>query len=228
MRIAITAAITKNSARDWPLLRFYVPVSLRHRGSGKLEDTRCQSILPFTPLLNRLFWLAAGFLGIKIMKYLNLIVGSSLLLLSACDGAVTGEQKNHHNSGGMKHEAASSKSTVDADFSTVMHGGKLFAANCAVCHGQLAQGSPGWQKKDASGHFPPPPLNGSGHAWHHSKKAITQTIKFGTLSRGGSMPPWKDKLSDQDIEAIVAWMHSLWPQKIKESWAATNARGSHH
>jgi mono/diheme cytochrome c family protein len=104
------------------------------------------------------------------------------------------------------------------DFATVMRGGKLFQENCAQCHGELAQGAPQWQKPDASGKYPAPPLDGSGHAWHHPKDALIKTIRDGTVQLGGSMPPWKEKLSDQDIEAIIAWFQARWPEEIYRSW----------
>lgn len=104
------------------------------------------------------------------------------------------------------------------DFATVMRGGKLFQENCAQCHGQLAQGAPQWQKPDAAGKYPAPPLDGSGHAWHHPNDALIKTIRDGTVTLGGSMPPWKEKLSDRDIEAIIAWFQARWPEEIYQSW----------
>ena len=50
-------------------------------------------------------------------------------------------------------------------------GGKIFNNNCAVCHGQNASGPKGdWREKLADGSYPPPPLNGTAHTWHHSPK----------------------------------------------------------
>jgi mono/diheme cytochrome c family protein len=43
-------------------------------------------------------------------------------------------------------------------------------------------------------------------------------IKDGSLNRGGGMPPWKDKLSDADIEATLVWVQSLWPPEIYAQW----------
>lgn len=104
------------------------------------------------------------------------------------------------------------------DFATVMRGGKLFQENCAQCHGQLAQGAPRWQKPDANGKYPAPPLDGSGHGWHHPKDALIKTIRDGTVKLGGSMPPWKEKFADQDIEAIIAWFQARWPEEIYQTW----------
>ena len=105
------------------------------------------------------------------------------------------------------------------DAKLIARGGEIYKANCAVCHGANAEGAPSWSKKGADGKFPPPPLDASGHGWHHPKSALVQTIKEGTLKLGGGMPAWKDKLNDTDIEAVVAWIHSRWPEDIYKSWA---------
>lgn len=44
-----------------------------------------------------------------------------------------------------------------------------------------------------------------------------KTIKEGTLKLGGGMPPWGDKLSDEDIEAVLAFIQSLWPEGVHEN-----------
>lgn len=100
----------------------------------------------------------------------------------------------------------------------VKRGRDLFLKNCAVCHGMNAEGAPGWTQRSSDGKLPAPPLNGTGHAWHHPKQALVYTIKNGTIALGGSMPPWKDKLSDDDINAIIAWFQSQWPQEIYTAW----------
>ena len=43
----------------------------------------------------------------------------------------------------------------------------VFAKHYAVCHGDKAQETVDWKTLTASGHCPPPPLNGKAHAWHH-------------------------------------------------------------
>ena len=32
------------------------------------------------------------------------------------------------------------------------------------------------------------------------------------------MPAWKDKLSDNDIEAVIAWIQARWPEDVYKSW----------
>ena len=114
------------------------------------------------------------------------------------------------------------------DFSTVMQGANLYQQQCAACHGAQAQGNPGWRtKRTADGKLLPPPLNGSGHAWHHPLNVIRQTIVLGGAANGGTMPGFKDKLKIYEIDAIIAWFQSRWPDKIFKQWEKTNQRGRH-
>jgi len=104
------------------------------------------------------------------------------------------------------------------DFAKISRGGKLFQQNCAICHGRQAEGAPNWQQMDDSGKFPPPPLNGSAHAWHHPKIVLVNTIKNGTAKSGGNMPAWKDKLSEEQINDIIIWFQSKWSDEIYSAW----------
>lgn len=105
------------------------------------------------------------------------------------------------------------------DAQLVARGGDIYKANCAVCHGANAEGAPNWSKKGPDGKFPPPPLDASGHGWHHPKSALVLTIKEGTLKLGGGMPAWKATLTDADIEAVIVWIQSRWPEEVYKSWA---------
>ena len=63
-------------------------------------------------------------------------------------------------------------------------GQALFQQHCAACHGDKAQGTvANWQQRDASGKLPPPPLNGTAHAWHHSINGLARTIREGINAR---------------------------------------------
>ncbi|MCW8988112.1 MAG: cytochrome c [Gammaproteobacteria bacterium] len=98
------------------------------------------------------------------------------------------------------------------------YGQQLFLKNCAVCHGKHAEGGKNWRKLGKDRKFPPPPLNGTGHAWHHSTEVLVDIIKNGTINDGGNMPAWKNKLSDLEIEAILAFLKSHWPDEIYKTW----------
>ncbi len=112
----------------------------------------------------------------------------------------------------------------EQDFAKVMRGARLFKKACAACHGSQAEGAPAWSKRGADGKFPPPPLNGAGHGWHHPTNNLKGIISKGTIQIGGSMPGWGANLSNDDIESIIAWLQSRWPDQIFEVWARTELR----
>lgn len=107
----------------------------------------------------------------------------------------------------------------------IRRGEQIFRQNCARCHGDQAQGAPNWQKRGPDGRYPPPPLNGTAHAWHHPREALARTIQQGTQKIGGSMPPFGDKLSEDEIQAVITYLASRWPDRIYEVWS--KGRGHH-
>ena len=100
----------------------------------------------------------------------------------------------------------------------VATGSQLFQQHCAECHGANVEGTREWKKTDASGHYPPPPLNGSAHAWHHSIPQLARFIKQGGQQLGGVMAGFGDKLGDQQILALIAFFQSKWPTEIYHRW----------
>lgn len=100
----------------------------------------------------------------------------------------------------------------------VTRGNELFQANCAVCHKTDASGTSDWKQTDAAGKLPPPPLNGTAHTWHHSLPVLRRVVKLGGVRLGGSMPGFGDKLSEEQIDAILAWVQSHWPDRIYAIW----------
>ena len=110
------------------------------------------------------------------------------------------------------------------DYAQVSRGGILYAKHCAECHGRLAEGADNWRQRDADGMMPPPPLNGSGHAWHHPHSTLLEVIQGGSPPGMGKMPAWQDRLSDEEIEAVIAWFQSQWPDEAYASWYLTNQR----
>lgn len=102
-------------------------------------------------------------------------------------------------------------------------GSSLFKQNCSSCHGVNAEGTLDWKKTDSNGKYPPPPLNGTAHAWHHSTELLKKTIQEGGIKLGGLMPPFKDKLSDEDMDAVIAYFQSKWPDDVYQKWAGRNS-----
>lgn len=140
------------------------------------------------------------------------VVVVAIALISAC-----GQQTGNGNKRTVETLAGSGV-TRQQNPQQIALGEEIYQKNCAVCHGDHAQGAPNWRQKDAEGFYPPPPLNGTGHEWHHSTANLREIIKNGSPSGQGKMPPWKGKLSDAEIDAVIAWFQSLWPDQVYAAW----------
>jgi len=100
----------------------------------------------------------------------------------------------------------------------IARGEKLFNEKCVKCHKQNALGDPNWQKKDKDGKFPPPPLDGTAHAWHHPTEVLHKYIKKGGKEYGGTMEGFESDLTDGQITDIIVWITSLWPKDVYDKW----------
>ena len=101
----------------------------------------------------------------------------------------------------------------------VAQGKELFAKHCAECHGPTAASTPQWRKPDQEGNYPPPPLNGTAHTWHHPLPLLRRILQEGGAKIGGKMPPFQDTLTAAEIDAVIAWFQSLWPDEIYTRWS---------
>ena len=100
----------------------------------------------------------------------------------------------------------------------VVAGKRLFSQYCASCHGKSAEATPDWKKTLADGSYPPPPLNGSAHAWHHPLAMLERIILKGGASYGGQMPAWEGTLTDQQVLEVIASFQSYWSDEIYNHW----------
>ncbi len=165
--------------------------------------------------------------GELILKYQLVVAGIVSLFLAACsDGRETQAYSNVES--GTEPEAASLKPWYQ--FQQVTEGARVYEQNCAACHGKRGEGAPNWRKAGADGKYPAPPLNGTGHAWHHPLSILFHTIKNGSPGGQGNMPAWGGKLNDDEIVSVIAWFQSRWPEEIYANWlqrdAAARARRS--
>ena len=83
----------------------------------------------------------------------------------------------------------------DADWNSA--GGVLFTENCATCHGERGLGVPNQGA---------PNLADSISLYGNDPESLTQTI---TYARYGVMPAWGQRLSEADVRAVSAYVHSL-------------------
>jgi mono/diheme cytochrome c family protein len=106
----------------------------------------------------------------------------------------------------------------------VTRGSALFTQHCASCHGKNGEGAFTWRQVGPDGKYPPPPLNGTGHAWHHPIQALGSQIKWGAPGGQGNMPPFEDRLSDEQIVEVIAWFQYQWSDEIYAQWLQIERR----
>ncbi len=106
----------------------------------------------------------------------------------------------------------------------VEQGQTLFLGHCATCHGESAEGTVDWRKTDENGNYPPPPLNGSAHAWHHPTSVLERTIEIGGAPNGGVMPGFGSILKRDEARATIAYFQSFWSDDIYAGWEEIDRR----
>jgi len=108
-------------------------------------------------------------------------------------------------------------------------GEKVYAKACASCHGANLEGEKNWKERKPDGTFGAPPHDATGHTWHHPDVLLFRITKFGGASVApadfkSAMPAFKDQLSDREIWAVLAFIKSRWPERVRTIQARINAR----
>lgn len=102
-------------------------------------------------------------------------------------------------------------------------GRKTYQETCASCHGANLEGQPNWQSANSNGTYPAPPHDETGPTWHHGDEMLLNYIRKGgqvVLDEMGvdfmsGMPAFGEQLSDAEIEAILAYIKSTWPARVR-------------
>ena len=108
----------------------------------------------------------------------------------------------------------------------VAAGKPFYQRHCSVCHGRAAEGNAAWRRPGPDGRYLPPPLDGSGHAWHHPRPLLGRIIVHGGVDGTGNMPAWGAVLDDGEVDAILAWLQSRWPERVYNAWRDIDARAA--
>lgn len=116
--------------------------------------------------------------------------------------------------------------TLDPEL--VARGEAIYAASCAECHGANLEGEANWQQPNPDGSFRAPPHDANGHTWHHDDGLLLETIRLGgarlPAEVGGTsaMPAFAETLSQAEIDAVLAYIKSTWPEDIRQiQWQVT-------
>lgn len=108
--------------------------------------------------------------------------------------------------------------TVVAAPANPAHGEVLFQKYCVSCHGAKGIGEFNWQARERA----TPPLNSSGHAWHHEDDQLLSMI-LDKPRPDSKMPAWRTVLSNDDALDVLAYIKTLWTPHIRE-----NCQGARH
>jgi mono/diheme cytochrome c family protein len=115
------------------------------------------------------------------------------------------------------------------DASIVAQGRRVYAAECAACHGDALEGQPDWRRPGPDGLLPAPPHDASGHTWHHDDATLFMLTKHGLAGlmddapRSG-MPAYEGVLTDAEIVAVLSYIKSTWPDDVRARHDAINGR----
>ncbi|HEY9080116.1 c-type cytochrome [Magnetovibrio sp.] len=106
-------------------------------------------------------------------------------------------------------------------------GEKLYAENCAECHGADLKGQPNWRETKADGTLPAPPHDDSGHTWHHDDQLLFKYTKLGGAGVAppnfkSAMPGFGANLSDHEIWAVLSYIKSRWSLQAQARQAGLN------
>lgn len=116
------------------------------------------------------------------------------------------------------------------DSKMVELGRRVYGQACASCHGAKLEGQPRWRDRMPNGRLPAPPHDMSGHTWHHPDSVLFQITKNGPAAYPKDyptdMPAFADRLTDEEIAAVIAFIKSSWPQDVLRRQLQTTARSS--
>lgn len=98
-------------------------------------------------------------------------------------------------------------------------GKQVYEQQCMACHGVqgIGQYPNAPNQKDAQGLMGAPPHDSTGHTWHHPDGLLFSITKNGQVAPGFvTMPAFGEKLKDEEIWAVLAYIKTWWtPGQIK-------------
>ncbi len=108
---------------------------------------------------------------------------------------------------------------AQADAARIALGQRVYAEQCASCHGAQLQGQANWQVRKPDGRLPAPPHDASGHTWHHPEAQLIEITRKGLSGivpgYQSDMPAFEGVLTEEEIAAVIAYISSTWPAEIR-------------
>lgn len=114
----------------------------------------------------------------------------------------------------------SERPAISTDQAQLALGAKIYAQNCADCHGAKLEGQPNWREGLPNGRLPAPPHDDTGHTWHHPEAVLFEITKRGLVPPNApagyesDMPAFEGRLSDDEIRAVLAFIASRWSRDV--------------
>jgi mono/diheme cytochrome c family protein len=120
----------------------------------------------------------------------------------------------------VERRAAEAKNPLDASDANLLHGMKIYQANCASCHGDAHQ----THGILANALYPRPPQ------FLEDAPDMPENQNFYIIQHGirfSGMPAWKQSLSEQEMWQVTTFLSHMnkLPPQISEKWKA-DASGS--
>lgn len=103
-------------------------------------------------------------------------------------------------------------------------GQRVYQSNCASCHG----GSQGGNASDY-----PPRHSAIGHTWQHADCDLARMVRNGPgpsvntgrfVAPGLQMPAFRDRLNEDEIADVLAYIKTFWTDEQRAAQAATTLR----
>jgi mono/diheme cytochrome c family protein len=124
--------------------------------------------------------------------------------------------------------AACAQTSSPTDERQIKLGRQVYTEHCAACHGLNGEGEDANATgRNAQGFYPAPPHDDTGHTWHHPDSQLRQVIKEGMPEMPGffaTMPAFGAKLSDKEVDAVLAYIKTLWSDEHRQLQADISAR----
>lgn len=100
-------------------------------------------------------------------------------------------------------------------------GSRIYASQCAACHGAKGEGRPDWERPDTSGEMPDPPHDSTGHTWKHADAMLYRIVRNGwrdpyNKTSRMTMPGFGQTLSPGEVRDVIAYLKTMWtPEQRK-------------
>jgi ubiquinol-cytochrome c reductase cytochrome b subunit len=168
-----------------------------------LDRSRTRSFAARARLLWATTIVVAGIVGLSIYAQVTTMIKQAAAPPSPPESVVLSASAATLPPGGASGAAAGSATAASQGSATSGNGAKVFASNCASCHGAQGQGLPGTF----------PPLANNPVVTGDANKVIGivlgglhGSISVSGATYNGQMPAWKGTLSNKDVSDVITYI----------------------